>query len=89
VAFSWLSNVIAQQNTGARVYFRLRPRWWRWLRLLVCDIFKVFKVGKGVQVFDRIFVDVKSTMQSKFNALQRTANSQILPECNLKVFRMV
>jgi len=49
----------------------------------------VFKVGKHVQVFDRIIVSVEFTMLSGFNVLGRNANSQIPLACNVKVIGMV
>jgi len=52
IVFPWHSNVIAQQSTGAGVGFRPRQRRWRWLRLRVCDVFKILDVGKCIQVFD-------------------------------------
>jgi hypothetical protein len=57
------------------------------LGLRHCDVFNVFKVGKRVQVFNRICVRVEFMTLSRFNASWRAANSQIL--CNLKVFSMV
>jgi fumarate reductase subunit C len=88
IMFPWLSTVIDQGSAGARVYVRPRQRWW-WLRLRVCDVYKVFDVGECVHVFDRIFRTVEFATLSKFKPSGRAANSQILLACNLKVFRIV
>lgn len=45
------------------------------MRLRVCVVFKVFNIGKHIQVFDRIFVDIEFTMLSGFNALGCAAKS--------------
>jgi len=87
VTFPWLSNVITQRSAGAGVCYHLRWRWWRWLRLRVCDVFNVVEVGKRIQVFDWILVIFESTALSRFNVSGRAVNCQIL--CNLKEFRMV
>jgi hypothetical protein len=52
-------------------------------------VFKVFMVGKWVQVFNVICVSVEFMMLSGYNPLERTANNQILLAWNLKVFRLV
>jgi len=78
VAFPWLSNVIAQQSTGDEGYFSTWQTRRRYLRLRVCDIYKVLEVGKCVEVFDWIFVSVEFTTLSGFNASGRAVNSQIL-----------
>jgi hypothetical protein len=59
------------------------------LRLRVCDFLNMFKVGKHVQVFNRIFVRVEFIMLNGFNASGRAANRHIVLVCNLKVFRIV
>jgi hypothetical protein len=77
-----------QWSASAGVYICPRQRW-RWWRLSVWDVFNVFNVGKYVQFFDSIFVNVEFTTLSRFNASWRAANSQMLLACNLKVLRMV
>jgi hypothetical protein len=89
VAFPWVSNVIDQRSTGNRVSFRLRQRRQPWLTLSVCDVFKVFEVGKHVHVFDSIFDHVEFPTLSVFNASGCAANSQIPLSCNLEVFSIV
>ena len=52
VAFPWLSNVIAEPSTGTGECFGpRRMRCW-WLGLPVCDVVKVFEVGKRVLVIE-------------------------------------
>jgi len=49
----------------------------------------VFELGKHVQPFDSMFVNMEFTILSVLNASRRAANSQLRLVCNLKVFRMV
>jgi hypothetical protein len=89
IAFPWLSNVIAQWSTGAKVCFCPGQRRSQWSRLRICDVFNRFEVATNVSVFDSILLCVQYTMQGMYNVSGRAANGQILPACNLKVFRMV
>jgi len=77
-----------QRSSSAAGSFRPRQSL-RWLRLRVCDVLKVFNVGKYVQVFDWIFVRVEFYTLSGLNVSGCAANIQILLACNLKVFSMV
>jgi hypothetical protein len=52
VVIPLLNTVIDRWNTGARVYFRLKKRRWRWLRLRVCDVLNLFEVGQRIQFFN-------------------------------------
>jgi len=89
VALQWLSNVIIQQNASAGVSCYLQDRRWRWLRLRVCEDFKMFEERKYVLVIDWIFFSIEFTMLKGFNVSGRAVNRQILLVFNLKVFRIV
>jgi len=65
-----------------------RQQRWQCLRLRVCNMFNVFKVGKLVHVFDWIIDRVGFMMLSQFNTSGRAGNIQTRPAWNLKVFGM-
>jgi len=86
--FPWISKIIAQWSAGAGVCFPPRERRWRWSRLRVCNVIRVFKLGKPIQVFNWILVSVEITMLRGFNLSEHGAKSHVLLVCNSKVFRM-
>jgi len=92
IVFSWCSIEIVLQSDGTEVCFHPRWRKRRWLRLGVCHLSNILKLGKHVEVFPGIFVSIELMIWSVFNVLGCTANSYILLAwtfkcsgwCNLK-----
>jgi hypothetical protein len=58
------------------------------MRLLGCDVGKVFKVRKCIQVSDLLFHNIELIMLSGFNKSGWAENSKILLVWNIKVFRI-